>query len=155
VRFDPGKFNWLGSTNRETQAMYVWHTAPAQVLEDIKSKEIAMGAQAPGSTQFDYPVLANNLLGSKFKGGTGYESTPKSQLTVARARRKSLERWRGARFTVLSRTGRRSSPSIRLGPRKRNSAFSRSGRCRRAPSSTTSRCPWILQRAKPSAPRCG
>src|SRR5438128_7935127 len=60
VRFDPVKFNWLGSTNRETQAMYVWHTAPAQVLEDIRSKEIVMGAQAPGSTQFDYPVLANN-----------------------------------------------------------------------------------------------
>ena len=59
VRFDPVKFNWLGSTNRETQAMYVWHTAPAQVLEDIRSKEIVMGAQAPGSTQFDYPVLAN------------------------------------------------------------------------------------------------
>src|SRR5262252_215107 len=59
VRFDPVKLNWLGSTNRETQAMYVWHTAPAQVLEDTRSKEIVMGAQAPGSTQFDYPVLAN------------------------------------------------------------------------------------------------
>src|SRR5262249_47622564 len=56
VRFDPVKLNWLGSTNRETQALYVWHTAPAQVLEDIRSKEIVMGAQAPGSTQFDYPV---------------------------------------------------------------------------------------------------
>ena len=28
ARFDPVKLNWLGSTNRETQAMYVWHTAP-------------------------------------------------------------------------------------------------------------------------------
>src|SRR5262249_32655751 len=43
VRFDPVKLNWLGSTNRETQAMYVWHTAPAQVLEDTRSKEIVMG----------------------------------------------------------------------------------------------------------------
>src|SRR5690349_21320383 len=67
VRFDPVKFNWLGSTNRETQAMYVWHTAPAQVLEDTRSKEIVMGAQAPGSTQFDYPVLANKLFRFKFK----------------------------------------------------------------------------------------
>ncbi|HVD75449.1 MAG TPA: hypothetical protein VNC81_17890, partial [Xanthobacteraceae bacterium] len=52
ARFDPVKLNWLGSTNRETQAMYVWHTAPVQVLEDMKNKEIVMGAQAPGSTQF-------------------------------------------------------------------------------------------------------
>jgi len=82
VRFDPVKLNWLGSTNRETQAMYVWHTAPAQVLEDARSKEIVMGAQAPGSTQFDYPVLANKLFGFKFKVVTGYESTPKIHLAM-------------------------------------------------------------------------
>src|SRR5467141_4187268 len=82
VRFDPVKFNWLGSTNRETQVMYVWHTAPVQVLEDIRSKQIVMGAQAPGSTQFDYPVLAKNLFGFKFKVVTGYESTPKIHLAM-------------------------------------------------------------------------
>jgi tripartite-type tricarboxylate transporter receptor subunit TctC len=82
ARFDPVKLNWLGSTNRETQAMYVWHTAPARVLEDVKSKEIVMGAQAPGSTQFDYPVLANHLFGFKFKVVTGYESTPKIHLAM-------------------------------------------------------------------------
>src|SRR5262249_11261895 len=48
IRFDPTKLNWLGSTNRETQVMYVWHTAPAQVLEDARGKEIVIGAQAPG-----------------------------------------------------------------------------------------------------------
>jgi tripartite-type tricarboxylate transporter receptor subunit TctC len=82
ARFDPVKLNWLGSTNRETQAMYVWHNAPAQVLEDAKTQEIVMGAQAPGSTQFDYPVLANRLFGFKFKVVTGYESTPKIHLAM-------------------------------------------------------------------------
>src|SRR2546421_2518781 len=32
ARFDPVKFNWIGSTNRETQVTYLWHTAPAQSL---------------------------------------------------------------------------------------------------------------------------
>jgi tripartite-type tricarboxylate transporter receptor subunit TctC len=82
ARFDPVKLNWLGSTNRETQAMYVWHTSPAQVLEDAKTKEVVIGAQAPGSTQFDYPVLANKLFGYKFKVVTGYESTPKIHLAM-------------------------------------------------------------------------
>jgi tripartite-type tricarboxylate transporter receptor subunit TctC len=82
ARFDPVKLNWLGSTNRETQAMYVWHTAPVQVLEDMKNTEIVMGAQAPGSTQFDYPILANRLFGYKFKVVTGYESTPKIHLAM-------------------------------------------------------------------------
>jgi tripartite-type tricarboxylate transporter receptor subunit TctC len=82
ARFDPVKLNWLGSTNRETQVMYVWHTAPAQTLDDARSKEIVIGAQAPGSTQFDYPVLANALFGFKFKVVTGYESTPKIHLAM-------------------------------------------------------------------------
>jgi tripartite-type tricarboxylate transporter receptor subunit TctC len=82
ARFDPVKLNWLGSTNRETQAMYVWHTAPAQVLEDARTKETVMGGQAPGSTQYDYPVLANQLFGFKFKVVTGYESTPKIHLAM-------------------------------------------------------------------------
>src|SRR6266516_2099231 len=82
VRFDPVRINWVGSSNRETQVMYVWHDAPAQVLEDARAREIVMGGQAPGSTQFDYPVLANNLFGFKFKVVTGYESTPKIHLAM-------------------------------------------------------------------------
>jgi tripartite-type tricarboxylate transporter receptor subunit TctC len=82
ARFDPVRINWLGSTNRETQAMYVWHAAPARVLEDAKAREIVIGAQAPGSTQFDYPILANSLFGFKFKVVTGYESTPKIHLAM-------------------------------------------------------------------------
>ena len=82
VRFDPVRINWVGSTNRETQVMYVWHDAPAQVLEDARVREIVMGRQAPGSTQFDYPVLANKLFGFKFKVVTGYESTPKIHLAM-------------------------------------------------------------------------
>src|SRR5207247_1297655 len=82
VRFDPVRINWVGSSNRETQVMYVWHDAPAQVLEDARAREIVMGGQAPGSTQFDYPVLANVLFGFKFKVVTGYESTPKIHLAM-------------------------------------------------------------------------
>jgi tripartite-type tricarboxylate transporter receptor subunit TctC len=82
ARFDPVKLGWLGSTNPETQVMYVWHTAPAQTLDDARTRPIVIGAQAPGSTQFDYPVLANQLFGFKFKVVTGYESTPKIHLAM-------------------------------------------------------------------------
>src|SRR5579864_5056932 len=57
ARFDAEKLSYIGSTNRETQVMYVWSTVPVRKLDEIKSKEVVMGAQAPGSTQYDYPVL--------------------------------------------------------------------------------------------------
>ena len=84
ARFDPVKINWLGSTNRETQAMYVWHATPVQGFADVAKTEVVMGAQAPGSTQYDYPMLANSLFGFKFKVITGYESTPKIHLAMER-----------------------------------------------------------------------
>jgi tripartite-type tricarboxylate transporter receptor subunit TctC len=84
ARFEATKINWLGSTNRETQAMYVWHESPIQTLGDLASKEMIVGAQAPGSTQYDYPKLAEKLFGWKFKVITGYEATPKIHLAMER-----------------------------------------------------------------------
>jgi tripartite-type tricarboxylate transporter receptor subunit TctC len=82
ARFDPNKLIYIGSSNREAQVNYVWHAAPAKSVEDLASKETIVGAQAPGSTQYDYPVLANALFGFKFKVITGYESTPKIHLAM-------------------------------------------------------------------------
>jgi len=82
ARFDPLKLNWLGSTNRETQVTYVWHTAPVQKIADLLTTELIVGAQAPGSTQYDFPILLNHLFGAKFKVVTGYESTPKIHLAM-------------------------------------------------------------------------
>jgi tripartite-type tricarboxylate transporter receptor subunit TctC len=84
ARFDATKLNWLGSSNRETQVTYVWHTAPVQSIAELAEKELVVGAQAPGSTQYDFPVLANRLFGFKFKVITGYESTPKIHLAMER-----------------------------------------------------------------------
>jgi tripartite-type tricarboxylate transporter receptor subunit TctC len=84
ARFEAVKLNWVGSTNRETQAMYVWHTAPIEKLGDLTTTEMIVGAQAPGSTQYDYPKLAEKLFGWRFKVITGYEATPKIHLAMER-----------------------------------------------------------------------
>ena len=84
ARFEAVKLNWVGSTNRETQAMYVWHTAPIAKLSDLATTVMIVGAQAPGSTQYDYPKLAEKLFGWKFKVITGYEATPKIHLAMER-----------------------------------------------------------------------
>jgi tripartite-type tricarboxylate transporter receptor subunit TctC len=84
ARFEATKMNWVGSTNRETQAMYVWAGSPIMSLDDLKTKEMIVGAQAPGSTQYDYPKLAEKLFGWRFKIITGYEATPKIHLAMER-----------------------------------------------------------------------
>src|SRR5215510_1513331 len=84
ARFDPLKLNWLGSTNRETNISYLWHTASVRRLEDLFTTEVVVGAQFPGSGQYDFPILLNRLVGTKFKVITGYESTAKIHLAMER-----------------------------------------------------------------------
>ncbi len=75
VRFDPTKFLWLGSVNREVQTTYVWHTSPVLKLADLFEKELVVGATTPGTTQVDFPVVARAILGLKFKVISGYDGT--------------------------------------------------------------------------------
>jgi tripartite-type tricarboxylate transporter receptor subunit TctC len=81
-RFDPTRLIWLGNTNRETHVTYVWHSAPVQSLAEARSRELIMGAQAPGSSQVDFPLVADALLGFKFKIVSGYQSTAKINLAL-------------------------------------------------------------------------
>jgi tripartite-type tricarboxylate transporter receptor subunit TctC len=81
-RFDPVKLIWLGNTNRETHVTYVWHTAPVQSLAEARVKELIVGAQAPGSSQLDFPLVADALLGFKFKVVPGYQSTSKINIAL-------------------------------------------------------------------------
>ena len=37
VQYDPRKFIWIGSTNRDTQISYAWHTASVKTLEDLRT----------------------------------------------------------------------------------------------------------------------
>jgi hypothetical protein len=61
---------------------YVWHTSPVQSLDELKTKQLIMGAQAPGSSQVDFPLVANALFGLKFKVIPGYGSTSKINLAL-------------------------------------------------------------------------
>ena len=60
----------------------MWHTSPVQSFEEVRTKELIMGAQAPGSSQVDFPLVANALFGLKHKVITGYGSTAKINLAM-------------------------------------------------------------------------
>ena len=84
ARFDPTKLNWIGSTNRDTQVFYVWHTSPIRKLDDVKTTEVVVGATNPGTTQVDFPKVAADILGLKFKLVSGYKGTHEIHLAMER-----------------------------------------------------------------------
>lgn len=72
AKFDPRKFSWIGSINRDTSLCVSWHTTPVKTFEDAKQHEIIVGGLGPGSDTDIYPILMNNLFGTKFNLVTGY-----------------------------------------------------------------------------------
>jgi len=84
AQFDATKLNWLGSTNREPYVAFVWHTAPVQSLIELRTKDLVVGATAPGTTMADFPLVVNDVLGLKFKVVRGYEGTPQINHAIER-----------------------------------------------------------------------
>jgi len=56
VRFDPVKLLWLGSKQPgDPDHLCVAHR-PGPELEDLRHHPAGRGRQAPGTTQYDFPV---------------------------------------------------------------------------------------------------
>jgi tripartite-type tricarboxylate transporter receptor subunit TctC len=84
VRYDPAKFNWLGSPEFSHRVMFVSPTAGIEKVPDLFERELIVGA--PGGLQgvTAAPILLKNLLGMKLKIVQGYRSPGDVVLAVSR-----------------------------------------------------------------------
>jgi tripartite-type tricarboxylate transporter receptor subunit TctC len=72
ARYDPVKFNWLGSPSVETAMVLHWHTVPVNSLDELRSREVAVGVSGANSTPAFYTRLLNATLGTRMKPINGY-----------------------------------------------------------------------------------
>ena len=82
TRFDPRKFSFVGSANRETSVCVAWHTSPVQEFKDMFEKEMIIGTSGVTSSIRQYPAVLNNVLGTKFKMITGYPGSLDAALAM-------------------------------------------------------------------------
>ncbi|MEA2906666.1 MAG: hypothetical protein QOI12_4053 [Alphaproteobacteria bacterium] len=72
ARYEPTKFNWLGSPSVETGIFVVWNAAPINSLADARQRETTVGAAGVNSTPAFYARLLNEVFGTKLKVIVGY-----------------------------------------------------------------------------------
>jgi tripartite-type tricarboxylate transporter receptor subunit TctC len=84
VRYDPEKFNWLGSPEINHRVMFVSTASGVDDARQLFERELIVGA--PGGVQgvTAAPLLLKNLLGMKLKIVQGYRSPGDVVLAVAR-----------------------------------------------------------------------
>jgi tripartite-type tricarboxylate transporter receptor subunit TctC len=84
AKFDPRKFNFIGSPAREAHVLIASAKSPVKTLDDIFKTEMIVAATAPGAGPFEFPLLTNTLLGTKFRIVTGYKSSNDAKLAIER-----------------------------------------------------------------------
>lgn len=73
IDFDAGRFQWLGSSVNAPPGCVVRSDLGVAGVEDLRSREIVLGAPGPGTPAYDAPVALNAALGTRFRMVTGYE----------------------------------------------------------------------------------
>ena len=84
AQYDARNFNYLGSSDVENANLYTWSSLGVKRIEEIRTREVLMGATGAGSYTMLYPTLLNNMLGYKFKIVAGYKSTNEIHLAMER-----------------------------------------------------------------------
>jgi tripartite-type tricarboxylate transporter receptor subunit TctC len=99
VRFDVRKFHWLGSSGVDGVAFAIRPDLPYTTFKDLQSapKELIIGATAPGSNSYDFPMLLKEFAGAKFKLIAGYAANTDIMLAIER---REVDGWTALGTTV-------------------------------------------------------
>ena len=83
AKYDPTKFEWIGSITTQYNSCMVWHTHPVMTIEDAMKQEVKVSTTGMTGNSAQTPLMLNLLLGTKFKVIAGY-STTEMRLAVER-----------------------------------------------------------------------
>jgi tripartite-type tricarboxylate transporter receptor subunit TctC len=128
VKFDAGKFGWLGTMAPVVETMAVWHTTGVKSIDDLRKRQTVAGASGRGAITYFYPMMMNEFFGTKFKVVTGYPGGNQINLAMERgeveARNNTWSSWKATRpqwlkeklITVVAQAGPRApdldAPSV-------------------------------------------
>ncbi len=93
VNFDPLRFTWLGSMNRDVSVAMAWHTAKVKTFADLKKYALLVPGTGAGADSEIIPVAINNLAGTRFKIIEGYRDESVGALAMERGELDGLAYW--------------------------------------------------------------
>ncbi|MGH2374807.1 MAG: hypothetical protein ACRDIC_15245, partial [bacterium] len=86
VRFDMGRFAWIGNPSSETTVLVVRSDLPYRTFDDLRRtrEPVHIGATGPGASTFDFPLLLKAFLGANLRIVTGYAAGTEVDLAIER-----------------------------------------------------------------------
>ena len=84
ARFDARRFGWIGSMNSEVGLVLSWGPTPFKTIQDVMKQEFIVGGGGPTSGNVVFPIVLNQVVGTRFKVIGGYKGTGDIALAVER-----------------------------------------------------------------------
>lgn len=84
VRYNASEFNWIGRVTSSVEILIGWHTSKVKSIADAKVIAAPFASTSPGAAAYDYPLVLNNLAGTRFKLIGGYQSATPMMLAMER-----------------------------------------------------------------------
>ncbi len=84
VQFDAREFNWIGNTSDEPNTVVAWSATGVRTIDDVKHREVVVGAPGTYTNCVFYPLLMNALVGTRFKIISGYPGGNEVNLAMER-----------------------------------------------------------------------
>jgi tripartite-type tricarboxylate transporter receptor subunit TctC len=82
ISYDATKLHWIGNLEQSVGILFVWHASPTRSMNDAMARVTPLAGSGKSSATYQMPVLANALLGTRFKVVLGYTSAPDMELAI-------------------------------------------------------------------------
>lgn len=82
--YDMSEFTWIGALAKDVGLCLSWGPSPFKVINDVRNDVMVVAGTGAGSETDTWPVIINEVLGTKFKVVTGYLGTQETMLAIER-----------------------------------------------------------------------
>ena len=74
AHYDPRKFEWIGSTDKQQAVCTTWIASPIKTLADATRRDVPVAATGVSAGPGVYPKILNALFRTRFKVISGYDT---------------------------------------------------------------------------------
>jgi tripartite-type tricarboxylate transporter receptor subunit TctC len=81
-KYDARKFGWVGAPSSDSNVCLSALSSPFKTIDDVIRREMITGTS--GTSTYDFPVVMNNVIGTRFKLVKGYGGSAALRLAMER-----------------------------------------------------------------------
>ena len=82
--YDMSSFTWIGAITKDIGLCISWGPTPFKTVDDVKKQQMVVAGTGAGSETDTWPIVLNDVLGTKFKLVTGYVGSQETILAIER-----------------------------------------------------------------------